>query len=319
MSTTFEQPETLVEAIRYFGNPDVSHAFMTQLRWPNGVCCPRCGSTEVRSISTRRMWECKAAHPKKQFSVKVGTIFEDSALSLDKWLCTIWLLANAKNGVSSYEVSRSIGVTQKTGWFMLQRIRLAMQTGTFEKLKGEVEVDETFVGGKTTNMKKSRLERVKKYADGSLRGGQGKAIVVGMIERGGNVRAVHVPHRRRSQLETNVKKHVEAGSQVYTDALRSYDRLSDTYVHQMIDHMVSYVEGQVHTNTIENFWSLLKRTLRGTYVSVEPAHLFRYLDEQVWRFNNRKVNDAARFLKAVSQIIGKRLTYEQLTEKAALA
>ncbi len=317
MNTEFEQPETLVEAVRYFADPAVSHAFMVNLRWPNGVCCPRCQSTEIRSISTRRTWECKKCTKKKQFSVRVGTIFEDSPLSLDKWLCTIWLIANAKNGVSSYEVSRSIGVTQKTGWFMLQRIRLAMQTGTFEKLKGEVEVDETYIGGKVQNMKLARKARVNKH--GMPTGGAGKAIVVGMLERGGKIVATHIPHRRRSQLEAKVVEVIEPGTKVYTDALRSYDRLSSMYSHDFVDHSIEYVKGQVHTNGLENFWSLLKRTLRGTYVSVEPAHLFRYLDEQVFRFNNRKTHDGARFLKAVSQIIGKRLTYSELIAKPELA
>lgn len=317
MNTESDQPETLIEAVRYFANPDVSHAFMTQLRWPNGVCCPRCGSTQFTAIPKRRTWECKAKHEKRQFSVKVGTIFEDSPLSLDKWLCTIWLIANAKNGVSSYEVSRSIGVTQKTGWFMLQRIRLAMKTGTFEKLKGEVEVDETFIGGRVSNMKGERKARMNKY--GSAAGGSGKAIVLGFLERGGEVRTYHVPHRRKTQLIPHVKANVEAGSAVYSDALGSYRPLHQDYRHAVVDHAVEYVNGQVHTNGLENFWSLLKRTLRGTYVSVEPAHLFRYLDEQVFRFNNRKTTDAARFLKAAANIIGKRLTYDELIAKPELA
>jgi len=319
MNTEFEQPETLVEAVRYFADPQVSHEFMVQLRWPNGVCCPRCGSTEFTAIPKRRTWECKAKHEKRQFSVKVGTIFEDSPLSLDKWLCTIWLLANAKNGVSSYEVSRSIGVTQKTGWFMLQRIRAAMKTGTFEKLKGEVEVDEAFIGGKVGNMNAKRRKTASEYSWGAKRGAGGKSIVVGLLERGGEVRVSHVPHRRKTQLVTKVKENVEAGSAVYSDALNSYRPLHVDYRHAVVDHAVEYVNGQVHTNGIENFWSLLKRTLRGTYVSVEPAHLFRYLDEQVFRFNNRKTTDAARFLKAAANIIGKRLTYDELTAKEALA
>ena len=202
---------------------------------------------------------------------------------------------------------------------MLQRIRLAMRTGAFDKLKGEVEVDETFIGGRGDLMKKDRKKRVMEYAGGGSRGAFGKAIVVGMIERGGNVRAVHIPHRRRSQLEVKVRETIEPGSHVYTDALRSYDRLGDAYVHKVIDHMVSYVEGQVHTNTIENFWALLKRGIRGTYVSVEPAHLHRYLDEQVFRFNNRKSDDLGRFLRATSQVTGKRLKYGELIAKPELA
>lgn len=300
-------PETLMEAVTYFGNPDNAHNFMVQLRWPNGVCCPRCGSTEVKAIPTRRTWECKSVHPKRQFSVKVGTIFEDSPLPLAKWLATIWLIANAKNGVSSYEVHRAIGVTQKTAWFMLQRIRLAMQTGTFEKLKGTVEVDETYIGGLAKNMHASRKKRA-----GIAAGPTGKSVVVGLLERGGTIKAVHVANPKHSTLVPLVKENVEFGSEVHTDALRSYDRLSQDYIHEVIDHAEAYVRDNVHTNGLENFWSLLKRTLKGTYVSVDPVHLFRYLDEQVFRYNNRKIDDAGRFLIVALSVIGKRLKYQEL-------
>lgn len=319
MSAESEFPTTLLEAVEYFAQGDRAHDFLVSLRWPAGVCCPRCGLADVMAIPTRKTWECKCCTKKKQFSVRVGTIFEDSPIALKKWLAVIWLLANAKNGISSYEVHRAIGVTQKSAWFMLARIRLAMQTGTFEKLKGEVEVDETFIGGRVGNMKSERKKRATKYEWGSPRGEQGKAIVVGMIERGGSVRAFHVPHRRKTQLEVKVRDVVEKGSTLYSDALPSYRRLVDDYHHHVIDHAVSYVEGQVHTNTIENFWALLKRGLHGTYVSVDPAHLFRYLDEQVFRFNNRKTDDAGRFLKASAAIIGKRLTYAELIAKPELA
>lgn len=304
-------PETLVEAVRYFANPDNAFNFLVDLRWPNGVKCPRCQSEKVMPIATRKTWECKCCTEKKQFSVRVGTIFEDSPLSLDKWLVTIWLISNAKNGVSSYEIHRAIGVTQKTAWFMLQRIRLAMQTGTFDKLKGEVEVDETYIGGRGRFMHKSRKEKM-----GMKTGSGAKETVLGFLERGGEVRVMHVAGCSRQDLTGPVLANVEPASAVYTDALRSYARLGETYAHQFIDHAESYVEGQVHTNGLENFWSLLKRTLKGTYTHVDPEHLFRYLDEQVFRFNNRKMDDSGRFLKAAFQIIGKRLTYAELTGKA---
>ena len=309
-----EFPETLMEAIRFFSEPDTAHAFMVHLRWPDGVVkCPRCQSADVRPIPTRKTWECKCCTTQKQFSVRVGTIFEDSPLPLAKWLAAIWLITNAKNGISSYEIHRAIKVTQKTAWFMLQRIRLAMQTGTFEKLKGEVEVDETFIGGKARNMHQDRNKR-----RGRGTGGVGKAIVVGLLERGSEgskVKAIHIPNRKRAQVEAKVRENVEEGSEVFTDALPSYNELSPDYVHQFIDHAETYVNGKVHTNGLENFWSLLKRGLKGTYVSVEPFHLFRYLDEQVFRFNERKTNDAARFLKVVASVVGKRLTYEELIGK----
>lgn len=268
-------PQTLQEAIIYFSDPDVCLNFVAGLRWPNGVACPHCGSTEHSFVSTRRIWKCKGC--KKQFSVKVGTIFEDSPIGLDKWLCAIWMIANDKNGVSSYEVHRAIGVTQKTAWFMLHRIRLAMQSGTFQKLSGEVEADETFVGGKAANMHKDKREAKIKG-----RGASGKAIVFGVREREGDVQATVIPDTSKETLEHEVKQRVEAGSALYTDALPSYQDLNPPYVHDYVNHAEEYVRGQVYTNGLENFWSLFKRCIKGTYVSIEPDHLIRYVDEEVF-------------------------------------
>ena len=241
---------------------------------------------------------------------------EDSAISLDKWLMAMWLVTNCKNGVSSYEIARDVKVTQKSAWFMLHRIRLAMQDEFFgSKLGGnggEVEVDETFIGGKARNMHVGKRQR---RITGT--GGKDKTAVMGFMERGGKLRTVVVPNRRRSALQAEVRKHVEAGAALYTDALMSYEGLATDYAHKVVDHAAQYVDGRVHTNSLENFWSLLKRGVSGTYVSVEPFHLFRYLDEQMFRFNNRKdLDDAGRFDLAVSQIIGKRLTFAELTGKA---
>jgi transposase-like protein len=183
-----------------------------------------------------------------------------------------------------------------------------MRTGTFSKLSGHVEADETFIGGKARNMHVGRrLERI----DG--RGPVGKAIVMGLLERHGEVRATVVPTRRKQHVQEQVREHVIAGSHVFTDALHSYDGLDQDYVHGVIDHAEAYVDGQIHTNGIENFWSLLKRGLKGTYVSVQPFHLHRYIDEQVYRYNNRKLDDAGRFIEAVSRIAGRRLTWNELT------
>ena len=308
-----QEPKTLIEAIRYFADPDVCLDFVVSLRWPNGIACPTCGATDVRFISTRKLWECKEKHAKRQFSAKVGTIFEGSPLGLDKWLATIWMIANAKNGVSSYEIARSIGVTQKSGWFMLHRIRLAMQAGTFDKMDGEVEVDETFIGGKARNMHKAK--RAKR---GKARGPIGKAIVFGALERSSEghstVQAKVVPDIRRGTLTAEIHAHVELGATLYTDGLGSYRFLNEDYMHEVVNHEANeYVRGNVHTQGIENFWSLLKRSLHGTYISVEPFHLFRYLDEQIFRFNNRKADDAGRFQLVARAIIGKRLTYAELT------
>ena len=306
MSQTNALPTTLIEAIRYFSDLDVATDFVAELRWPNGPVCPRCEGTEHSYLTTRRVWKCKGC--KKQFSVKVGTVFEDSPLGLDKWLPAVWLIANSKNGISSHELGRALGVTQKSAWFILHRIRLAMQTGTFEKLSGTVEVDETFIGGKARNMHaRVRKQRI------TGTGGKDKSAVLGMIERGGTVRAEVVPNVRRGTLHGRVRESVEPGSAVYTDALRSYSGLDTDYVHEVVDHAERYVDGQVHTNYMENFWAQLKRGLHGTYISVQPFHLYRYLDERVFTFNLRELDDHGRFGKVLRAATGRRLTYGELT------
>lgn len=308
------EPKTLQDAIIHFSNPDncVSYLLAHRTEWKNGVICPTCGSKDVGYIASRRLWQCKSRHPKAQFSVKVGTIMEDSALGLDKWLTAIWMQTNMKNGVSSWEIHRSLGITQKCAWHMMHRIRLALQDSVSGgKLSGEVEVDETFIGGAARNMHAD--EKARKL-QGRRGGTQGKAIVAAVLERGGKVRAKVIDRRRKTQLQALVRENVEPKSALYSDALKSYDGLSEEYAHQVIDHAIAYVDGNVHTNGMENFWSLLKRGINGTYVSVEPYHLFRYVDEQAFRFNNRTdMNDAERFSLAVSQITGKRLTYAELT------
>ena len=311
-----DTPRTLTDAIKHFADPDNCRDYLVARRWPNGVVCPVCGSASVYFDKSRNGWECKTRHPKRKFTLKTGTIFEDSPLGLDKWLPCVWMIANMKNGVSSHEIARSLGVTQKTAWFMLHRIRLAMQDETGGKLGGGngVEVDETFIGGKARNMHKSKRERLGISQSKSM---VGKVAVMGLLERherGSKVRLNVVKNRRKHELEQTIDEHVEAGSTIYSDALRSYDRMAQRgYVHHVIDHAEAYVNGQVHTNGLENFWSLLKRALKGTYVAVEPFHLFRYLDEQAFRFNNRRdMNDADRFSLAIYGIVGRRLTYKDL-------
>jgi transposase-like protein len=303
-------PKTLQEAIVYFSDQDRALAFAMLLRWPDGlVICPRCGHNEHSFLSTRRIWFCKGC--KKQFTIKVGTIFEDSPLGMDKWMTAVWLIVNCKNGISSYEVARDLGITQKSAWFMMHRVRAAMQSGSFAKLSGEIEADETFIGGKARNMHVSKRQR---RITGT--GGKDKTAVMGILERGGEVRTVVVGSRRKKVLQAEVKKHVEAGAALYTDALLSYEGLATEYAHQVIDHAVKYVDGRIHTNGLENFWSLLKRSIGGTYVSVEPFHLFRYLDEQAFRYNNRKEMDHAdRFRSVMGSVAGRRLTWDELTGK----
>ena len=310
-----DTPTTLQEAIIFFSDFENCRKFMMNLRWPDGkVLCPNCGSDDVDYLPNARVFKCYAKHPKQKFSLKVGTIFEDSPIGLDKWLPVMWLVTNSKNGISSWEIHRSIGVTQKTAWFMLQRARLAMQDDkTGGKLSGEVEVDETFIGGKARNMHVEKRERV---ITGTGTGGKDKAMVQGIVERGGKVKAMVVGSRRKKDLQKNVRDHVEAGSAIFSDSLKSYQGLGAEYQHAVIDHAVEYANGNVHTNTMENFWSLLKRGLHGTYISVEPFHLFRYVDEQAFRYNHRLgMNDSDRFVAVMKQVAGKRLTYAEVTGK----
>ena len=257
------EPTTLQEAILYFADLDNCQSYLVARRWPNGVVCPTCGATDVRYLANQRRWECKAKHAKKQFSAKVGTIFEDSPIALDKWLSAVWMITAAKNGISSWELHRALGVTQKSAWFMLHRVRLGMQDKTTGgKLSGEVEVDETFIGGKARNMH----GEVKARKIQGRRGPEGKAIVAAVLERGGKVRAKVIDRRKKKDLQALVRENVEAGSSLYSDALKSYEGLAGEYEHQVIDHAIAYVDGQVHTNGMENFWSLLKRGINGTYV-----------------------------------------------------
>jgi transposase-like protein len=306
------KPTSLQEAIIYFSDPENCQRLLVELRWKDGkVRCPYCGSEKVTYLQNARLWKCYGDHPKAKFSLKVGTIFEDSPIGLDKWLTALWLLVNCRNGVSSYEVARDLGISQKSAWHMVHRLRYVLHSGSFDKLFGEIEVDETFIGGKARNTHASkRREKI------TGRGPENKTAVMGILKRGGEIRATVINDREKSTLQPIVKKHVRGRSHVYTDELVSYWGLDESYAHQIINHAKAYVDGKIHTNGLENFWSLLKRGLNGTYVSVEPFHLFRYIDEQAYRYNNRKdMDDYDRFKLAASQIVGKRLTWGVLTGK----
>ena len=309
-------PRTLQEAIVFFADYANCRKAVEAIRWPDGVvACPSCGSERVVYMESVRRFKCYEKHPKAQFSLKVGTIFEDSPIGLEKWLPALWLLTNCKNGISSYELARALDVTQKTAWFMLSRLRLALQGEEGGKLGGDVEIDETYIGGKARNMSAVRRRRKGFSSQNSL---HGKMAVMGLLarhpEKGeSKIRLRVIKGRRKSDLQPPVRANVEAGSNVYTDAFSTYSGLSRDYVHGVIDHAEAYVDGAVHTNGLENFWSLLKRSINGTYVSVMPFHLFRYLDEQSFRFNNRKMSDAARFALALTGVLGRRVTYNALT------
>ena len=316
--------KTLQDAIVYFSDPGRCHKYLVASRWPDGVVCPRCGSRDVLFLEKYNRWHCRAKHDATQFTLKTGTVMEDSPIRLEKWLPAFWLLANCKNGISSYELHRALGITQKSAWFMLQRIRLAMETQVRGKFGGPesapCEVDETFVGGKVRNMHRSKIRE--RFHGKSVMGFNNKAIVMGIRDRETRqVRAKVIPDVNRETLQNEILENIEKKSKVYTDQSQGYYNLARRdFVHDTVNHMEEYVRGQVHTQGIENFWSLLKRGLKGTYVAVEPFHLDRYVTEQVFRYNNRAtrnnpLTDADRFALAVSQISGKRLTYAELTGK----
>lgn len=312
-----EKPRTLMDAVRHYSDKENALAEVADSRWHGQIVCPHCAADSPIFLKTRRVWKCSKC--RRQFSIKGGTVFEDSAVPMDKWLTAIWMVANCKNGVSSYEIARDLGVTQKTAWFMLHRIRLAMQDERKGgKLSGEIEIDETFIGGKARNMHKA--QRAKKL-EGKGGGAVGKIGVQGLLERGGNIRVHVINDSSMGTLVPNVQENVEKGAHVYTDELKSYFQLQADYAHDVINHTEMYVNGQIHLNGLENFWSLLKRGLGGTYVSVEPFHLFRYVDEQAFRYNHRKneiglpLSDYDRFKAVLSHVVGRRLTYKQLTGK----
>jgi len=337
-----DAPTTLQNAIAYFADPENAFKAAVEFRWPgSNVSCPRCGGAMHSFVKTRRIWFCYEC--KKQFTVKVGTIMEDSPIGLDKWMTAIWMLANCKNGISSYELAKVLGIRQNSAWFMLHRIREAMKGTNDSQLGGEdggpVEADESWIGGEPKNrhLGKRSIIRHPKYIKNKYgftvknpewksEAGRGtlKTPVFGLVDRERRqARARVVPDVNRETLQAQILKGVSKKSTIYTDEHKGYASLkAQEYIHEAVNHTREYVRGEVHTNGIENFWSLLKRTLRGTYVAVEPFHLDRYLDEQVFRFNNRatkdnKLNDADRFALAMSQVAGKRLTYAELTGKDA--
>jgi transposase-like protein len=312
-------PKTLQETIQHFSEFENCRVFMTALRWPDSkVRCPRCDSEKVKYLSNARVYWCAGGHASPKFSLKVGTVFEDSPIALEKWLPAVWMLVNDKNGISSWELHRALGVTQKTAWFMLHRIRAALKTGGFVKLGGDdggpVEVDETFIGAQKRYMHAEKKQRFPGKMDN-------KIAVMGFLDRElRQVRTKVVPNIKRETLQDEVLSHIHRGSRVYTDTAGAYDRWHQDFVHEMVNKAETYVRGQVHVNGLENFWSCVKRTLKGTYIAVEPFHLERYLDEQMFRYNNRAtkdnpLNDSDRFVYALSQIVGKRLTYSELTGK----
>jgi transposase-like protein len=307
-------PKTMLEAARYFEDPQRAHDFFVAIRFPNGVACPRmgCGSAEVAYMPKHWRWYCNEC--KRQFSAKVGTIFEDSPIPLTKWLPAVWLIASNRNGISSYEIARGLGVTQKTAWFMLHRIREMMADEPTDKLSGTVEVDEAYIGGKWERMNQKRRRAIAKGRHTPL---SSKQAVLGMVERKGRVRAWAVPTTGHQTLLPLLRNSIHEDATVYTDAIALYTHINEFFLHHAtVDHdLKEYVRGNVHTNNIECFWAVLKRTIGGTYIHVHPRHLDRYLAEQVYRFNERENEDGPRFAKATKMADGKRLTYKALIAK----
>jgi transposase-like protein len=306
------EPETLTEAVRYFADLEICDLYMRRIKWPGGKpVCPQCGCDRIGTIASRHLLRCKDC--RKQFSHKIGTIFEDSPLGLDKWFVAVWCIANARNGISSHELGRALGVTQKTAWFMLHRIRLAMESESFDKFDGPAEADTTYIGGLAINMHAD-----KKARKVTGRGAVDKIAVHGVLQRTTEAGPSQVVPRvvgaeTAVALLTEVRSHVKAGAAVYTDESPAYGELCFTHVHGSVNHSeLQFKDGLAHTNGMENFWTLFKRSIKGTYIALAPWHVFRYAHEQAFRFNNRLMNDFDRFFQALSQVVGKRLTYRTL-------
>ncbi len=294
-------PTTLIEAVRYFSDPERCISYMTTLRWPNGAICPTCGRIDVSYLKSQQRFQCKSRHPKRQFSVKVGTIFEDSPLGLDKWLPAVWMIVNAKNGVSSYEIARALGVTQKTAWFMDHRIRAAMAYGGFDKLDDPVEADETYIGGKASE-KRGRFSN--------------KSAVIGVVEKKkdvGQIRAFATKHADATVAMPFLRAQLKQGAVLHTDESRIYHRAKFEFLHESVNHSDDeYARGAVSTTTIDGFWNLMKRSIKGTYTHISAGHLNKYVDEHTYRYNTRALKDSERFNQWFSGC-NKRLLYRALT------
>jgi transposase-like protein len=316
MSAANDMPDSLLEAVTYFADEDRAHDFFVTMRWPDGVRCAHCGSENVGKFSgKRRVSNCKAC--KNQFTAKVGTVFNESPLLLFKWLPALWLVVNAKNGISSCELARALNITQKTAWFMGHRIRTAIQRGGgIVRCDGVFECDESAIGGLARNMHADkRAEKI------TGRGSFNKGIVMGPLARhnANNPTSKVVTKVLKTTKAKEMRKHIErnipVGAEIHTDAFTGYRGLDPIWQHKVVDHAEAYAKDGVHTNGLENFWSLLKRTIKGTYVHCAPFHLFRYLDEQTFRFNERQdeKGDQGQFLNAVKTTTGRRLTWKKLT------
>lgn len=290
----------LLEMMEKFNSEDRCREYIEALRWPSGVCCTRCGSISVSKIFKRHQYDCNDC--RYQFSPMAGTVFHDTHLPLTKWFLAVYLMCESKKGVSANQISRTLGIGYKAAWHLCHRIREAMKTDTSQKLKGIVEADETFVGGRYDKRRK--------------RAGWEKPCVVGVIQRGGQVRAQKIPSRGARAIAGFLKASVEPGAQLMTDEYAAYQKIGKDYQHKTVVHSkLQYVDGLAHTNSIENFWSLFKRGVLGQFHKISEKHLDRYLDEFTYRFNGRE--DDLLFQTTVRNLAnGKTLTFERLTKTA---
>jgi transposase-like protein len=299
-----QQFETLLQMMKAIPNEQTAIEHFTAIRWRGGAYCPHCGSTRVYHFSDKRTHKCGDC--RKRFSIKVGTIFEDSKIEMRSWMMAIWLITSHKKGVASTQLAKDIGVTQKTAWFMLHRLRYAARTQSFNRpLEGEVEVDETYVGGKAKNRHKGDPKNGP--------GTSGKVAVVGAIQRGGQAVATVIKRTDTATLDRFVHEFVApSATLVSTDEHSGYRHLSRTYQHEVVRHTAGeYRLGDCHTNSIEGFWAILKRQIIGIHHFVTPKHLNRYVAEVTWRFNLRAIGEGDRVNALLDQSSG-RLTYKEL-------
>ncbi|MCB9840739.1 MAG: IS1595 family transposase [Phycisphaeraceae bacterium] len=303
-----KKPQTLVAAIRFF-DADTADSYLASIKWPDGQpCCPRCGSVNVGWIKSRRRFQCREKACRKQFSTTTGTILEGTHLTSDQWIAAVWMIVNCRMGVSSCEIARTIGCKQQSAWHLLHRVREIMRPANEGKFTGTVEADSTLVGGLLQNMPKARRARIT-----SRHPHAGKTRVHVVRERStGKVRATIVDGETAAELHRHVRANVEHGSHVHTDAAHAYKSLRGDYHHSFVNHARDeYVRDGV--NGCESFFAFLRRGLAGTYIHASPEHLAAYIDEAVYRYNVRHESEWDRFDAAMRAMVGKRLTYKELT------
>ena len=313
--------KNIMDLIKFFNTEEKCHQFLKSILWANGKKCPKCGGCNIQEYKSN-FKKNRCADCKFDFSIIKGTIFDDSRLPLQKWFMAIYLLNSSKKGVSSVDLAEKIDITQKSAWFMLHRLRNSANTPFFnEPLKNEVEIDEAYLGGKAEN--KHMKKRI------ALKGKHNKAVVLGMVERGGNVKAIQVENSQSNTLQTEIYKNVEEGSTIYTDEHKAYHSISNRYNHKQVNHSVGeYVKVEnrekrgdnrtafkIHTNTIEGYWGLVKRGIYGIHHWVSKKHLQKYLNSYSFVYNTRYSANNDRFITFLENVVGNKLTYNQLIGK----